>query len=40
MNKHLQKKSTQKVQIEGRQFIAHGVKSCFWQDIYHYARPP
>jgi inward rectifier potassium channel len=37
MIKRIQKKSTHKVQIEGRQFIAHGVKSRFWQDIYHYA---
>jgi inward rectifier potassium channel len=37
MIKRSPKKPTHKVQIEGRQFIAHGVKSRFWQDIYHYA---
>lgn len=37
MIKRISKKTTHKVQIDGRQFVAHGVKFRFWQDIYHYA---
>ncbi len=37
MKKSTPKKSTQKVEIEGRQFIAHGVNSAFLHDSYHYA---
>ena len=28
---------TQKVEVGGREFIAHGVSPQFWQDLYHYA---
>ncbi len=31
------KKTTKKVEIEGRQFIAHGIKDHFLHDSYHYA---
>jgi len=37
MSKHPSKKSIQKVEIEGRQFITHGVTTHFLHDSYHYA---
>jgi len=37
MTKNPSRKTTQKVEIEGRQFITHGVKAHFLHDSYHYA---
>ncbi|MET3107399.1 inward rectifier potassium channel [Oxalobacteraceae bacterium GrIS 2.11] len=37
MSKRTAHKSSQNFVFEGRQFIAHGVNSQFWHDIYHYA---
>ena len=37
MTKKSSRSTTQKVEIEGRQFITHGVNARFLQDTYHYA---
>lgn len=37
MTQRSPRKSTQKVEIEGRQFITHGVSAQIWHDAYHYA---
>ena len=31
------KTDSQKIEINGREVITHGVNSRFWHDIYHYA---
>lgn len=37
MKKRASHKTSHKVEIEGRQFVAHGVDIKFFHDIYHYA---
>ena len=37
MNKKKPQHPVQKFEIDGNQFIAHGIHSKFWDDIYHYS---